>query len=155
MITNLKIYETWNDSRIDKSLFVSGRAKHNPKVLGNTIEYKTDNGKYIAVIKQLGSGKFICKVYRLSEDGNKIRIRKKIKKTLQTAHNFTREFLNDKIDSKKKKSKKKKPKTKPKKNKDPLGKLFVDMDEPGFDDDIPFNPEPPTNKSKSIIRRFS
>ena len=83
MVTIFKIFETWNDDTIDKSLFVSGRAKHNPKVKGDTIEYKTDNGKYVAKIKQLSSGKFICKVYRIKEDGSRIRIRKKIKKTFK------------------------------------------------------------------------
>ena len=148
------MFETWNDDRIDKSLFVSGRAKHNPKVKGNTIEYKTDNGKYVAKIKQLSSGKFMCKVYRIKEDGSRIRIRKKIKATLQTAHNFIREFLNDRIEGKKlRKSKKKKDKKKDNK-KDPLDKLFVDIDEPSFDDpEFDFNE--PKKPRKTIIRKFS
>jgi len=153
MITIFKIYETWNDDNIDKSLFVSGRAKHNPKVKNNIIEYKTDDSKYVAKIKQLSSGKFICKVYRIKEDGSRIRIRKKIKKTLQTAHNFIREFLNDRVEGKKvKKSKKKE--SKKRKDKDPLDKLFVDVDEPGFSDSS-FDFSKPEIPRKTIIRRFT
>jgi len=152
MVINFKIFETWNDDTIDKSLFVSGRAKHNPKIKNNIIEYKTDNGKYVAKINQLASGKFICKVYRLKDDG-KIRIRKKVKDTLQTAHNFVREFLNDRLDGKKiKKSKKKVDKKK--KDKDPLDKLFVDIDEPGFDEPS-FDFEEGEKSRKTIIRKFS
>ncbi len=150
MIIIFKIFETWNDDTIDKSLFVSGRAKHNPKIKNNIIEYKTDNGKYVARIKQLSGGNFICKVYRIKEGGSKIRIRKKIKNTLQTAHNFIREFLNDRIEGKKTKKEKKK---KRKKEKDPLDKLFVDVDEPDFSDSFDF--DEPKSVRKTIIRRFS
>jgi len=38
---NLKTFENWNDNIIDNSLFVSGRAKYNPKVYGGVIKYKT------------------------------------------------------------------------------------------------------------------
>jgi len=153
MITIFKIYETWNDDTIDKSLFVSGRAKHNPKVKNDIIEYKTDNGKYVAKIKKLSNGKFICKVYRIRDDGSKIRIRKKVKKTLQTAHNFIREFLNDRLEGKKiKKSKKKE--NKKQKDDDPLDKLFVDIDEPGFSDSD-FDFSEPKKPRKTIIRRFT
>lgn len=153
MVTTFKIFETWNDNKIDKSLFVSGRAKHNPKVKDHTIEYKTDNGKYVAKIKQLASGKFICKVYKIKEDGSKIRIRKKIKKTLQTAHNFVRDFLNDRLEGKKLKKSKKKDKEKSK-SEDPLDKLFVDIDEPDFSDSS-FDFEEPKKSRKTIIRKFS
>jgi len=151
----ITIFETWNDDTIDKSLFVSGRAKHNPKVKGDTIEYKTDNGgKYVARIKKLSNGKFLCKVYRVKDDGSKIRIRKKVKKTLSTAHNFIREFLNDRVEGKKiKKSRKKKDK-KEKKSKYPLDKLFVDVDEPDFSD-TSFDFEEPEKPRKTKIRRFT
>lgn len=150
MITIFKIFETWNDNTIDDSLFISGRAKHNPKVIRDTIEYETDNGKYTAKIKQLSNGRFLCKIYMIKSDGSKIRIKKKIKDTLETAHNFTRETLNNKIDKKIKKKKKKK------KDKDPLDKLFVDMEEPQeFDKSSSFDFPTPKEKKKSIIRRFS
>ena len=154
MITTFKIFETWNDDIIDKTLFVSGRAKHNPKVKNDVIEYKTDNSKYVARIKQLATGNFMCKVYRINDDGSKTRIRKKVKKTLQTAHNFVREFLNDRIDGKKLKKSKKKKDKKEKKSKDPLDKLFVDIDEPGFDEPS-FDFGEPEKPRKTIIRRFS
>ena len=152
MITTFKIFETWNDDSIDKSLFVSGRAKHNPKVVGNTIEYETDNGKFIAKIKKIGS-KFICKIYKIREDGSKIRIRKKTKKTLKTAHNFVREVLNDRIKEKKKKKKKKKEEI----IDEPLDNLFVDnppVDDESMDLAEPFDFSEPEPIRKTIIRRF-
>jgi hypothetical protein len=152
MITIFKIFETWNDDTIDNSLFISGRAKHNPKVIRNRIEYKTDNGKYVARIKQLGSGKFLCKVYRIKNDGSKIRIRKKIKDTLKTAHNFVREFLNDRLEGKKmKKSRKKDTSKKKNKEKDPLDSLFVDS---APDEDFSFDFDDEPKKRKTIIRRY-
>lgn len=145
MIIAFKIFETWNDNSIDKSLFVSDRAKHNPKVLNGTIEYKTDNGEYVAKIKQIGYSTFLCKVYKLSKDGSKIRVKKKIKNSLKTAHNFIREALNDKIDKKSKHKPKKKEKKKEIKEKDPLDKLFVDSN---------FQVGSFEKSRKSIIRRF-
>ena len=152
MFTNFKKFETWNDNTIDKSIFASGRAKHNPKVIQKTIEYKTDNGEYFAKIKQLASGRFLCKIYKI-KDGSKIRIKKKIKDTLQTAHNFTREILNDRIDDKKTKKKK----SKKKKEEDPLDNLFIDMEEPqpNFNEPSSFDFPTPKEKKKSIIRRFT
>jgi hypothetical protein len=150
MITKFKIFETWNDNNIDKSLFVSGRAKHNPKVIGNTIEYKTDNGKYIANIKQLGSGKFLCKVYKIRDDGSKIRIKKKIKKSLKTAHNFVREVLNTKLESKKKS--KKDDNDFIKKDRSPLDDLFVDRKDD--DESTSFDFPSPERRRKTIIRKF-
>jgi len=150
MITLFKIYETWNNNIIDKSLFISGRAKYNPKVKGKSINYETDNKDYIATIKQLSSGRFLCKIYKI-KNGKKVRIRKKLKKSLQTAHNFIREFLNDRVDGKKlRKQHKSKEKTKKKKTKDPLDKLFVDFDDndPSFDFNNNIN-------NKTIIRRFT
>lgn len=101
MIVKFKIFETWNDNTIDSSIFISGKAKHNPKVVNNTIEYETDDGKYTALIKQIGRSRFICKIYKIDNEGGKIRIKKRIKKSLKTAHNFVREILNDKTDKKK------------------------------------------------------
>jgi hypothetical protein len=100
----LKTFETWNNNIIDNSLFSSGRAKYNPKVVGNTIRYKTGTAEpyYFAEINQKGN-RFICKVYKKKKDGEEIRIRNKIKKDLRTAHNYVREFLNQKMRLKKKK----------------------------------------------------
>lgn len=106
----IKTFEAWNDNIIDNSLFVSGRAKYNPKVVGNTIRYSTGTSEpyYYAVIEKKG-GRFICKIYKRKKDGEEIRLRNKIKKNLKLAHNYVREFLNQKL----KKDKKKKEKDKP------------------------------------------
>jgi hypothetical protein len=41
--------------------------------------------------------KFICKIYKKDDDGNNIRLRNKLKKELKIAHNYVREFLNQKL----------------------------------------------------------
>jgi len=149
----ITIFENWKDNTIDNALFTSGRAKHNPTVINSdTVEYKTDNGKYLATIKQIGD-KFLCKVYRIKGDGSKIRIKKKKKNNLDNAHNFTREFLNDRLEGKKLNKKKKKRKTIPKKEKDPLDKLFVDEIPTDFDSNFNFDYD--DKSRKTIIRRFS
>ncbi len=150
----ITIFETWKDNSIDKTLFTSNRAKHNPKVINNIIEYKTDNGEYIATIKQVGR-KFLCKIYSTKGDGSKIRIRKKLKDNLDTAHNFTREYLNDRLEGKNlKKKKKKSKKSKLKKDDNPLDKLFVDDIDDNFDSE--FTPEFNFRKpKKTTIRRFT
>lgn len=151
----ITIFETWNDDTIDKSLFLSGRAKHNPKVKGNIIEYKTDNGgKYIARIKKLSNGKFLCKVYRVKDDGSRIRIRKKVKKTLSTAHNFIREFLNDRVENKPMGNLSKKKDKKEKKSENSFDELFVDAGEPNFSDST-FDFSELEKPRKTIIRRFT
>lgn len=151
----ITIFETWNDDTIDKSLFLSGRAKHNPKVKGDIIEYKTDNGgKYVARIKKLSNGKFLCKVYRVKDDGSRIRIRKKVKKTLSTAHNFIREFLNDRVEDKTMRKSSKKKDKKEKKSEDSFDELFVDVGEPDFSDSS-FDFSELEKPRKTIIRRFT
>jgi hypothetical protein len=103
----IKTFESWNDNIIDNSLFVSGRAKYDPKVAGGIIHYKTGNVEpyFFAEITKKGD-KFICKVYKKKKDGEEQRIRNKIKKDLKTAHNYVREFLNQKLRSQKKKKSK-------------------------------------------------
>lgn len=140
----LKTFETWNDNNIDKSLFVSGRAKYEPKVVNGTITYKTGNSEpyYTAEISKNG-GKFICKIYKIKKNGKKKRIKNKMKNTLKTAHNYVREYLNQRL---KKKTKKK--------EKD-IEEII--REEPQMEPlNIPIVPstsiEPP--KSNTIIRRF-
>ena len=103
---NIKTFETWNDNIIDNSLFSSGKAKYDPKVVNGTIEYKTGNIEpyYFANITSKG-GKFICKIYKKKKNGEDKRLRNKIKNELKLAHNYVREFLNQKLKKKKKRGK--------------------------------------------------
>jgi hypothetical protein len=105
---NLKTFETWNNNIIDNSLFVSGKAKYHPKVAGGVIRYRTGSIEpyFFAEITKKGD-KFICKVYKKKKNGDEIRLRNKIKKTLKSAHNYVREFMNQKLRSLKKKKKSK------------------------------------------------
>lgn len=95
---NIKTFENWKNNIIDHNLFSSGKAKYNPRVVGNTIHYKTGNVEpfYFARVEQKGT-KFICKIYRNEDDGKEIRLRNKLKKDLRSAHNYVREFLNQKL----------------------------------------------------------
>ena len=104
----IKTFESWNDNIIDDSLFTSGKAKYNPKISAGIIKYKTGNVEpyYFAEIEKKG-GRFICKIYKKKKNGDKIRLRNKIKNDLKLAHNYVREFLNQKLKSKKKKKKSK------------------------------------------------
>jgi len=150
---NIKTFETWNDNIIDNTLFSSGKAKYDPKVVNGKIEYKTGNIEpyYFAEITSKG-GKFICKIYKRKKNGEEKRLRNKIKKELKLAHNYVREFLNQKLKKKKKR------------NRDSEDSERVIRDTPvqsNYNDtpvpmDLPPMPmpsyEPP--KSKTIIRRF-
>lgn len=142
----IKIFETWNDNIIDDSLFISGKAKYNPKVSNGVIHYKTGNSApyYFAEITKKGN-RFICKVYKVKKNGKEIRIKNKVKDTLKTAHNYVREYLNQRL---KKKDKPEEKKTKKKKKVEnpmneiqpmPMATPMMPMEEP---------------KSKTIIRRF-
>lgn len=140
----IKIFETWNDNIIDNSLFVSGRAKYDPSVSNGIIHYKTGDVEpyYIAEIEKKG-GKFICKIYKIKKNGKKIRIKNKIKDNLKKAHNYVREYLNQRLKKKKKK-----------KEKEDI--IDVVKEEPQIEpmpmaQPMPFSEEP---KSKTIIRRF-
>jgi len=143
---NIKTFETWNNNIIDKSLFVSGRAKYNPKIAGNSITYKTGDVEpyYYAEIQKKGS-KFICKIYKKKKNDDDIRIRNKLKKTLKSAHNYVREFLNQRL----KKDAKKKEKKRSKKDIE-----NIIRQEPQIQMDQPM-PEFETPKRKTIIRRFA
>jgi len=94
----LKTFETWNNDIIDNSLFSSGKAKYDPKVVGNKIRYSTGdtNPQYIANITQKGE-KLICKIYKVNKKGKNKRLRNKVKSSLKLAHNYVREFLNQRI----------------------------------------------------------
>lgn len=149
----IKTFETWNNNIIDGTLFSSGKAKYDPQVIGNSIKYKTGDIEpyYFAEITQKGN-KFICKIYKRDKDGEEKRLRNKIKKELKLAHNYVREFLNQRL--KKDKDKKKSKKKSKKKDLD-----FIPR-EPRFDREPmqdfsppPFIPEVKP-KSKTIIRRF-
>lgn len=152
----VKKFETWNNNIIDDSLFVSGRAKYNPKVSGGVIKYKTGNVEpyYFAEIVKKGD-KFVCKVYKKNKDGEEIRLRNKIKKSLKLAHNYVREFLNQKLKGKDKDKSKKR-------DKENVDRVF--REEPSIFKDTQMDPtyEPYTPsalpigkpKSKTIIRRY-
>ena len=94
----IKKFESWNNNIIDHSLFTSGKAKYDPKVSNGVIRYKTGNIRpyYFAEIYKKGD-KFVCKVYKKKKDGSEIRLRNKIKKDLKIAHNYVREYLNQKM----------------------------------------------------------
>lgn len=102
-MNHLNIFESWEDNQIDRTLFSSGRAKYNPKVGNKRITYHTGTKPpfYTAEILQMGN-KFICNIYKHDSGNNDERVRHKVKSTLKTAHNYIREFLNDRMRKKKK-----------------------------------------------------
>jgi hypothetical protein len=143
----LKTFETWNDNIIDKSLFTSGKAKYNPKVVGGVIKYKTGNAEpyYFAEITKKGN-KFICKIYKRKKNGEEIRLKNKLKKELKLAHNYVREYLNQKLKNKKKSKKS---------NDEDVERII--KEDPQVQREMPeFTPEPMTvpPPRKTIIRRF-
>jgi hypothetical protein len=95
---NIKNFESWKNNIIDKTLFTSGKAKYDPKIRTGVIHYKTGNVEpyYFARIEKRGV-KFICKIYKKDAGGKPIRLRNKLKNDLKTAHNYVREFLNQKL----------------------------------------------------------
>jgi len=160
---HLNIFESWNDNNIDKSLFISGRAKYHPKVGHRKITYHTGTTPpyYTAEILQSGSN-FICDIYKHRSDGSELRVRHKIKETLKTAHNYIREFLNDRL-------KKRKSDIKDDKkgnlqaeidvkstNKNPIriNKIEHDNVENTMPEYIPIPPPPIQPRNNAIIRNF-
>jgi hypothetical protein len=95
---NIKKFESWNNNIIDKTLFTSGKAKYNPKVVNGVIKYKTGNIEpyYFAEIIKKGN-KFICKIYKKNKDGENKRLRNRLKSELKLSHNYVREFLNQRL----------------------------------------------------------
>jgi len=149
---NIKSFESWRNNVIDNSLFVSGRAKYNPKISNGVIKYKSGaiEPYYFAEIKKIGD-KFICKIYKRKKDGSEIRLRNKLKKELRLAHNYVREFFNQKLKVKKKLN------TDIKKDRiviDDAEKQAAQLMEPTLPQPIEYV-KPPKPKSKAIIRRFS
>jgi len=140
----LKTFETWNDNKIDNSLFISGRAKYDPNVSNGVIHYRTGKSKpyYTAEITKKG-GKFICKIYKVKKNGEEIRIKNKMKKTLKTAHNYVREFLNQRL--------KKKTKKKAKKEKD---LDLMKIEEPQMVQPMVMPMPTIEPQSRAVIRRF-
>jgi hypothetical protein len=149
-VSRFKTFETWNDNIIDNSLFASGRAKYHPKVANGTIHYKSGNIEpyYFAEITKRGD-KFICKIYKKKKDGSDKRIRNKIKKNLKLAHNYVREFINQRLKRDKKKKNKRVDD-----NRD-IQKI-MSMQRPQVQKVPEFIPSEPieTPKNKTIIRRF-
>jgi hypothetical protein len=148
----IKKYENWKNNSIDHTLFKSGKAKYNPHVSNGSIKYKTGNKLpyYHAEIKEKGD-RFICKIYKKDENGDDVRLRNKVKKDLKLAHNYVREFLNQKL------KRDEKNKNKSKSKKDSIEKII--REEPNYvEDRRPIEPikipkiEKP--KKKTIIRRF-
>ena len=95
------VFETWNDNNIDDTLFVSGRAKYHPRVSNKKITYKSGHTLpyYTAEILQHGQA-FMCNIFKHKLDGEVIRIKHKEKKNLKSAHNYVREYLNDRVENK-------------------------------------------------------
>ena len=153
---NIKTFETWNNNIIDDTLFVSGRAKYDPKVSGGKIRYKTGNIEpyYFAEIERKGD-KFVCKVFKKKKNGEEVRLRNKLKKTLKLAHNYVREFLNQKLKKKDKDRSKKR-------DRDDIDRVM--REEPGVDrfqqemtyepPSVPMSLPSVKPKSKTIIRRY-
>jgi len=145
----IKSFESWNNNIIDNSLFKSGKAKYNPHVVNNTIQYKTDNNPpyYFAEITRKGD-KFICKIYKKKKNGDEIRLRNKLKKELKLAHNYVREFINQRLKKDKlKKSNKKSEETERIIREEPRVQR-----EPQFISQKPI--APPLPSRRIIIRRF-
>lgn len=95
---NIKKFESWNNNIINKTLFTSGKAKYDAKVVNGIIKYKTGNIEpyYFAEIVKKGN-KFICKIYKKNKDGESKRLRNKLKSELKLSHNYVREFLNQRL----------------------------------------------------------
>lgn len=154
---SIKTFESWNNNDIDSTLFNSGKAKYDAKVVGNTITYKTGDSTpyYFAEISEKGN-RFICKIYEKDKDGEEKRLRNKIKKELKLAHNYVREFLNQRLKKDEEKGKGKDKKKKKKKSKKNRNKFDFPM-EPQLDMIPDFDPTPdikPPTKERTIIRRF-
>jgi hypothetical protein len=165
----IKTFESWKNNIIDDTLFSSGRAKYHPHVLNGVIHYKTGEVEpyYSATIARKGS-MFICKIYKTKRNGDEIRIRNKVQETLKIAHNYVREFLNQKL--KKDKEKKGKDKERERSTNFPNNTDLLSQERErstNFPDNTDFfsqkgaKSEPiiepiksETPKSKTIIRRF-
>lgn len=155
---NFKTFETWENNDIDGSLFTSGRAKYSPTVTGNKIKYDSGdtNPHYYAEITKKGE-KLICKIYKERKKGKNKRLRNKVKTDLRLAHNYVREFLNQRIkkDEEKggsgEKSKKKKNKKRDRDFERPMRKepeiIMPPMDDFGMTSS-------PKAKSRTIIRKY-
>lgn len=94
----LKTFENWKNNIIDDDLFSSGKAKYNPTVSAGVIKYKSGNSEpyYHAQIHKKGTF-FICNIYKKTTDGENIRLRHKKKNDLKSAHNYVREFINQRL----------------------------------------------------------
>jgi len=105
---NIKTFETWKNNIIDDNLFTSGKAKYNPKVYAGEIKYKSGNSTpyYFAKIEKSGSF-FICKIFKKTSEGENIRLRNKKKNDLKSAHNYIREFINQRLKKDEKRDRKK------------------------------------------------
>jgi hypothetical protein len=147
----IKSFESWNNNIIDNSLFKSGKAKYDARVVNGTIKYQTGTTPpyYFAEISSKGD-KFICKIYKKKKDGDEIRLRNKLKKELKLAHNYVREFINQKL----KKDKLKKSKRKDRK--EDIERII--KEEPRIQREPDFIPQepvaPPQPARRTIIRRF-
>jgi len=154
---NIKTFENWKDNIIDDKLFTSGKAKYDPTVFGGIIKYKSGNVEpyYFARIQKKG-GIFICKIFKKNKDGESIRLRNKKKDDLKSAHNYVREFINQRLKRDEEKVETNDTFFEPKKRHHNIDndKLFTD----DYSDDKPIDPyiqpiiEP--QKRKTIIRRF-
>jgi len=153
----IKTFENWKDNIIDDKLFTSGKAKYNPTVFGGIIKYKSGNVEpyYFARIQKKGIF-FICKIFKKTKDGKSVRLRNKKKDDLKSAHNYVREFINQRLKRDEEKGDSNDSIFEPKKyntNVD-TDKIFTDE----YSDDKSFTPYyPPVMeepKKKTIIRRY-
>lgn len=155
---NIKTFENWKNNVIDDKLFTSGKAKYDPTVFGGIIKYKSGNSEpyYFARIQKKG-GIFICKIFKKNKDGESIRLRNKKKDDLKSAHNYVREFINQRLKRDEEKGDSEDTIFEPNKHSRhniDTDKLFTDE----YSDDKPIEPYyPPVMeepKRKTIIRRF-
>lgn len=157
----IKKFENWKNNIIDNTLFTSGKAKYDPEVSGGKIKYKTGESKpyYFANIHKKGDI-FICSIFKKKTDGNQIRIKRKNQDTLKKAHNYVREYLNQKL---KRTKKAKEIGEKPKEelnlddlmNRDEMREKRHRMRDTERQQMEPTYPMAVTQRPKTIIRRFA
>lgn len=157
---NIKTFENWKNNIIDDKLFTSGKAKYEPTVHAGVIKYKTGNSEpyYFARIQKKGMN-FICKIFKKTDDGETIRLRNKRKKDLKSAHNYVREFLNQRLkrDEKRNIGKETNIEFEPKRQYEPEIEIeddYSDGETRKFNNDTYSSPTSQKPRSRTIIRRF-
>jgi hypothetical protein len=154
---NIKTFETWKNNIIDDNLFNSGKAKYDPTVFGGIIKYKSGKSTpyYFARIQKKGNF-FICKIFKKTKDGESIRLRNKKKDDLKSAHNYVREFINQRLKRDEEKVDSDDAFFEPKKNHNNIDndRLFTDDYNDNNQVEPYISPIMEEPKRKTIIRRF-